>query len=92
MVIGPKLDILRDLETQASTDMIQGIYLGKDDPEIIALMQQAELLSSLALEVNIENTQQTTNNSCRKSLHEFLYQSIDIVMIKLRITDMDFHN
>lgn len=46
----------------ASTDMIQGIYLGKDDPEIIALMQQAELLSSLALEVNIENTQQTTND------------------------------
>lgn len=47
----------------ASTDMIQEIHLGKDDPEIIALMQQAEQLSSVALQLNIKNTEQTTNNA-----------------------------
>lgn len=47
----------------ASTEVIQKIYLEKDDPEIIALMQQAELLGSAALELNIKNTQQTTNNA-----------------------------
>ena len=38
----------------ASTDLIQGIYLKKDDPNIIALMQQAEILSSLALDSGID--------------------------------------
>ncbi|KAK1376500.1 Transcription factor MYB88 [Heracleum sosnowskyi] len=88
-VTGQKVDILRDLETQASTDMIQGIYLEKDNPEIIALMQEAELLSSLALELNIKNSQQTTDNAW-KSLHEDLDQSKDIDMIRFRITDMNF--
>ncbi|XP_020216727.1 transcription factor MYB88-like [Cajanus cajan] len=34
---------------------IQGTFLKKDDPKINALMQQAELLSSLALKVDAEN-------------------------------------
>ncbi|KAK1362102.1 Transcription factor MYB88 [Heracleum sosnowskyi] len=82
-------NILRDLETQASTDMIQGIYLKKDDPKIIALMQQAELLSSLALKFDMENKDQSID-SAWKILQEFLNQSKDADMIRLRITDVDF--
>lgn len=47
----------------ASTDMIQGIYLKKDDPKIIALMQQAELLSSLALKFDTENKDQSIDSA-----------------------------
>lgn len=82
-------NILRDLETQASTDMIQGIYLKKDDPKIIALMQQAEILSSLALKFDTENKDQSID-SASKILQEFLNQSKDADMIRLRITDVDF--
>ncbi|KAL1804359.1 hypothetical protein ACET3Z_033006 [Daucus carota] len=82
-------NILRDLETQASTDLIQGIYLKKDDPKIIALMQQAELLSSLALKFDAENKDQSIDNAW-KILQEFLNQSKDADMIRLRITDVDF--
>lgn len=47
----------------ASNDKIQGTFLKKDDPRIIALMQQAELLSSLAVKVNTENTDQSLENA-----------------------------
>lgn len=36
--------------------MVEGTFFKKDDPKIVALMQQAELLNSLALEVNTEKT------------------------------------
>lgn len=41
----------------------QGSFLKKDDPKINALMQQAELLSSLAQKVNTENTDQSLENA-----------------------------
>lgn len=44
-------------------DKIQGTFLKKDDPRILALMQQAELLSSLAVKVNMENTDQSLENA-----------------------------
>ena len=47
----------------ASTDLIQGIYLKQDDPNIIALMQQAEILSSLALKFDAENKDQSIDNA-----------------------------
>lgn len=43
--------------------MIQGIYLKKDDPKIIALMEQAELLSSLALKFDTENKDQSIDSA-----------------------------
>ncbi|KAM0009230.1 putative transcription factor MYB-HB-like family [Helianthus debilis subsp. tardiflorus] len=46
-----------------------GTFLKKDDPKIIALLQQAELLSSLALKVNTEKTDESYENACKvKSL------------------------
>lgn len=53
---------------------IQATFLKKDDPKINALMQQAELLSSLALKVNIENTDQSLE-SAWKVLQDFLSQN-----------------
>lgn len=47
----------------AQNDKYQGSFLRKDDPKINALMQQAELLSSLALKVNAENTDQSLENA-----------------------------
>ncbi|KAL6969557.1 Transcription factor [Sarracenia purpurea var. burkii] len=46
-----------------SSYKIQGKFLKKDDPKIFALMQQAELLSSLAVQVNIESTEQDLENA-----------------------------
>ncbi|KAH1239308.1 Transcription factor MYB88 [Glycine max] len=46
----------------------------KDDPKISALMQQAELLSSLALKVDTENMDQSLENAW-KVLQEFLNRS-----------------
>lgn len=39
------------------------MFLKRDDPKITALMQQAELLSSLAQKVNSENTSQSIENA-----------------------------
>lgn len=49
------------LGVQSNKD--QGSFLKKDDPKINALIQQAELLSSLALKVNSENTDQSLENA-----------------------------
>jgi myb proto-oncogene protein len=47
----------------AQTNKIQGTFLKKDDPKITALMQQAELLTSLALKVDAENMDQSLENA-----------------------------
>ncbi|XP_019150676.1 PREDICTED: transcription factor MYB34-like isoform X2 [Ipomoea nil] len=65
-----------------------GTFLKKDDPKILALMQQAELLSSLALKVNSENSHQSLENAW-KVLQDFLNQKEDDVL-KGRISEMDF--
>lgn len=46
-----------------NNDLTQGMYLKKDDPKLIALLQQAQLLSSLAVKVNTENTDQSLENA-----------------------------
>ncbi|KAM1300146.1 hypothetical protein EV1_011510 [Malus domestica] len=66
-----------------------GSFLKKDDPKIIALMQQAELLSSLALKVNAENTDQSLENAW-KVLQDFLNQSKDSDILSYGINDFDF--
>ncbi|XP_041015578.1 transcription factor MYB124-like isoform X2 [Juglans microcarpa x Juglans regia] len=72
----------------AQNDRIQGTYLKKDDPKIIALMQQAELLSSLALKVNTENTDQSLENAW-KVLQDFLNRSKESDILTYRISDID---
>ncbi|KAH7511253.1 hypothetical protein FEM48_ZijujUnG0030200 [Ziziphus jujuba var. spinosa] len=67
----------------------QGSFLKKDDPKINALMQQAELLSSLALKVNSENTDQSLENAW-KVLQDFLNNSKESDACKYRISDFDF--
>lgn len=53
--------------------MGEGTFLKKDDPKIIALMQQAELLSSLALKVHTEKTDQSFENAWKvKTVFFFL--------------------
>lgn len=46
-----------------SNNKIQGSFLKRDDPKITALLQQAELLSSLAEKVNSENTKQSLEDA-----------------------------
>ncbi|XP_048441065.1 transcription factor MYB124-like isoform X1 [Pyrus x bretschneideri] len=67
----------------------QGSFLKKDDPKIIALMQQAELLSSLALKVHSENTDQSLENAWMV-LQDFLNQSKDSDILSYGIDDFDF--
>ncbi|KAI4339368.1 hypothetical protein MLD38_024319 [Melastoma candidum] len=58
---------------------IRGTYIGKDDPKIAALMKQAVLLSSLAMTVNVESTDQTLENAWMV-LDDFLNQIKDGVL------------
>ncbi|KAL2546857.1 myb domain protein 88 [Forsythia ovata] len=69
-------------------DKIQGTFLKKDDPKILALMQQAELLSSLAIKVNSENTDQSLENAWNVLQH-FLKQNKDSDLLAYRISDAD---
>ncbi|KAF8408072.1 hypothetical protein HHK36_007213 [Tetracentron sinense] len=67
----------------------QGTFLRKDDPKINALMQQAELLTSLALKVSAENTNQSLENAW-KELQGFLNQTKESDMLTYKISEMDF--
>ncbi|PSR88351.1 Myb-related protein like [Actinidia chinensis var. chinensis] len=73
----------------ASNNKIQGTFLKKDDPRILVLMQQAELLSSLAVKVNTENTNQSLENAW-KVLQDFLNQSKASNMLGIKISDIEF--
>ncbi|GLU17114.1 hypothetical protein SLE2022_335080 [Rubroshorea leprosula] len=68
----------------------QGTFLKKDDPKISALMQQAELLSSLATKINTENTEQSLENAW-KVLQGFLNQSKENDIVGFKVSDIDFH-
>ncbi|KAG8383104.1 hypothetical protein BUALT_Bualt05G0150100 [Buddleja alternifolia] len=52
----------------------QRTFLKKDDPKMLALMQQAELLSSLAIKVNTEKTEQSLETAWMV-LQDFLKQN-----------------
>lgn len=73
----------------AQNNKNQGIFLKKDDPKITALMQQAELLSSLAIKVNSENTDQSLENAW-KILQDFLNQTKESDTLRGDSPDMDF--
>ncbi|KAG9140191.1 hypothetical protein Leryth_021751 [Lithospermum erythrorhizon] len=65
----------------AADNKSQGTILKKDDPRILALLQQAELLSSLALKVNSEDTDQSLENAW-KVLQDYLNQTKDGALTK----------
>ncbi|PKA52793.1 Myb-related protein 3R-1 [Apostasia shenzhenica] len=44
----------------------QGTFLRKDDPKLTALLQQEEMLSSLAVRVNSENTKESLENAWKE--------------------------
>ncbi|KAK1413762.1 hypothetical protein QVD17_35543 [Tagetes erecta] len=68
-----------------------GTFLKKDDPKIIALLQQAELLSSLALKVNTEKTNESYEDAC-KAVQDFLKQSKESGALGLNVSDMDIRS
>ncbi|CAL5419197.1 unnamed protein product [Camellia sinensis] len=78
-----------EISNDASSYKIQGTFLKRDDPKIFALMQQAELLSSLAVKVNTENMDQSLENTW-KVLQDFLNQNRGSDMLSISISDMDF--
>ncbi|CAN6484706.1 unnamed protein product [Victoria cruziana] len=60
--------------TVATSSKTEGAFLRKDDPKVRALMQQAELLSSLAIKVNTECSEKSLEDAW-KELQEFLQQN-----------------
>ncbi|KAI4386365.1 hypothetical protein MLD38_004301 [Melastoma candidum] len=83
-----KQDINKVSENE-DANKVRGTFLSKDDPKITALMQQAALLSSLALRVNEESTDQTLENAW-KVLEDFLNQKKDEEINKDNIHNFDF--
>ncbi|KAL2904426.1 Transcription factor MYB88 [Bienertia sinuspersici] len=69
---------------------LEGTFLRKDDPKVAALMQQAELLSSLAVKVNMDNTEQSLENAW-KLLQNFFGRSKDNEELKYKFVDVDLH-
>ncbi|XP_042024997.1 transcription factor MYB124-like isoform X1 [Salvia splendens] len=66
-------------------------FLRKDDPKVLALLQQAELLSSLAIKVKAEKTDQSLENAWMV-LQDFLKQSKESQqLLKITNVDADFH-
>ncbi|KAH6805277.1 Duplicated homeodomain-like superfamily protein [Perilla frutescens var. frutescens] len=65
------------------------MFLKKDDPKVLALMQQAELLSSLAIKVNTEKTDQSLE-SAWMVLQDFMKQNKESKLLTITNGDADF--
>lgn len=72
-----------------SNNKVEGTFLKKGDPKITALMQQAELLSSLAKRVSTDNTSHSIENAW-KELQDFLIHSEESEQLRCKILEMDF--
>ncbi|CAI0627778.1 unnamed protein product [Linum tenue] len=72
----------------AQSGNTQGTFLKKDDPKISALMQQAELLSTLAQKVNTENSDQSLEHAW-KILQDFLKRNKGDEIPSYTISDID---
>ncbi|XP_051146288.1 transcription factor MYB88-like [Andrographis paniculata] len=68
------------------SNKVEGAFLKKDDPKVLALMQQAELLSSLAVKINSEKTDQSLE-SAWTAIQDFLKQNKEVVMFRSQDTD-----
>ncbi|KAJ4888418.1 myb domain protein 88 [Raphanus sativus] len=67
----------------------QQVFLNKDNPKVTNLMQQAELLSSLAQKVNSDNTEQSMENAW-KVLQDFLNKSKENDIFRCGLPEMDY--
>nr|KJB30364.1 hypothetical protein B456_005G139500 [Gossypium raimondii] len=88
-LVQPQVNKVKDVSDDGQSYRTQGTFLKKDDPKITALMQQAELLSSLALKVNTDGTEESLENAW-KVLQEFLNQSKENDTFRYTISDIDF--
>ncbi|CAA0822282.1 myb domain protein 88 [Striga hermonthica] len=73
---------------KSKNNEIQGTFLKKDDPKVLALLQQAELLSSLAIKVNLDKTDQSLE-SAWKALQDFLRQTKGSELVEFGNLDTD---
>ncbi|KAL1330091.1 hypothetical protein AAHE18_12G087600 [Arachis hypogaea] len=73
--------------SSAQNNKTQGTFLKRDDPKIDALMQQAELLSSLAQNIDTEDIDQSLENTW-KVLQEFLNRTKEANNPKCKIQDL----
>ncbi|KAK4423759.1 Transcription factor [Sesamum alatum] len=80
---------IKEASSDGSTNnKTQRTFLEKDDPKLLALMQQAELLSSLAVKVNTEKTDQSLENAWTV-LQDFLKQNNESDLLTIRNSDTD---
>ncbi|KAL5981019.1 SANT SWI3, ADA2, N-CoR and TFIIIB'' DNA-binding domain [Asimina triloba] len=82
------IPLLHNLKT-VTNSKDRETFLRRDDPKINALIQQAGLLSSLALRVNSENNNGSIDNAW-KELQDFLMRSEESEVMRSRIAEMDF--
>ncbi|XLS81419.1 hypothetical protein HN51_047250 [Arachis hypogaea] len=68
--------------SSAQNNKTQGTFLKRDDPKIDALMQQAELLSSLAQNIDTEDIDQSLENTWKVNLHNLLACIVLILSIE----------
>ncbi|XP_039059601.1 transcription factor MYB88-like isoform X2 [Hibiscus syriacus] len=88
IVVQSQVNNVKEVSNDAQNNINQGTFLIKDDPKINALMQQAELLSSLTLKVNLDNTEQSLENAW-KILQDFLNQSKENDILRYTMSDND---
>jgi transcription factor MYB, plant len=50
----------------------EGNFLNKDDPKVATLLQQADLLSSLAAKIKTENTSESMNEAWHVCKQQFI--------------------
>ncbi|XP_072983639.1 transcription factor MYB124-like [Typha latifolia] len=65
----------------------QGTFLKRDDPKLVTLLQQAELLSSLATKLNAGSTNLSLEDAW-KELHDYLIQTEENGALKNKISGM----
>ncbi|XP_073014582.1 transcription factor MYB124-like isoform X2 [Primulina eburnea] len=82
-------EVSSDGSYAAANDKRQGTFLKKDDPKVLALMQQAELLGSLAIKVNSEKTEQSLENAWMV-LQDFLKQNKESDLLTFKDSDTRF--
>ncbi|CDY45195.1 BnaA06g33990D [Brassica napus] len=92
----PCLVLAHNEEEKNQTDSVKEsegedkeMFLKKDDPKVTSLMQQAELLSSLAQKVNADNTDQSMENAW-KALQDFFNKSKENDLFRYGLPDIDF--
>nr|WLQ69593.1 MYB protein [Zingiber officinale] len=77
---------MRGYTYDASNKVSQATFLGRDDPKLTSLLQQAKLLTTLSKKVNAENTNQSLDEAW-KELQEYLIQTEDSGLLRKRIAN-----